>query len=151
LFENLKKLFATLDEKDQQRQDHDRRQADLAAVALMIAVSNADHQVDESEVRRILTIASETIALQDEDVETFFNEAEIRADASVSLYEFTEAINTVYEKQEKYRLIENMWRVAYADGVLDRYEDSTIRKVAELIYVAHSDFIRAKHAVTKST
>ena len=28
---------------------------------------------------------------------------------------------------------------------IDKYEDYTIRKIADLIYVKHSDFIKAKH------
>ena len=39
-----------------------------------------------------------------------------------------------------------MWRVAYADGRLDKYEESLIRQVAELTYVSHSDYIRLKLA-----
>ena len=37
-----------------------------------------------------------------------------------------------------------MWQIAYADGELDKYEEYIIRRVSELIYVAHNDFIRAK-------
>ena len=44
-------------------------------------------------------------------------------------------------------LIKNMWEVAYADGNLDRYEEHLIRRVAELLYVSHSDFIKTKLAV----
>jgi len=41
-------------------------------------------------------------------------------------------------------LLENLWRVAFADNEVDRYEEHMIRKVADLIYVNHSDFIRSK-------
>jgi len=37
-----------------------------------------------------------------------------------------------------------MWAVAYANGNLDKYEEHLIRRVAELTYVAHEDYIRAK-------
>jgi uncharacterized tellurite resistance protein B-like protein len=39
-----------------------------------------------------------------------------------------------------------MWEVAYADGRVDRYEDHMIRKVADLLYLSHNDFIRMKLA-----
>ena len=142
MFNKLKALLAS---KSEASPEDTKRQADLAAVALMIAVSNADHEVDQSEVDRILTIASSNVALNGEDLQTFFNEAERQADNSISYYEFTDVINSVFGKPERYQLVENMWRVAYADGVLDKYEDSTIRKVAELLYVSHDDFIKAKH------
>lgn len=149
MFAKLKQILTQQDEKSHENSaNNQQRQADLAAVALMIAVSNADHQVDQREVDSILKIASETIKLSDEDVQTFFNEAERQADASISYYEFTDVINRVYGKAKRFGLIENMWRVAYADGELDKYEDSTIRKVAELLYVSHANFIKAKHIVS---
>ena len=65
-------------------------------------------------------------------------------DESTSLYEFTRVINDNYTPQQKLQLISAMWVVAYADGNLDKYEEHLIRRVAELTYVAHEDYIRAK-------
>ena len=59
-------------------------------------------------------------------------------------YALTRQINDHFTPEQKYELIQNMWKVAWADGELDRYEDSTIRKVAELLYVPHEQFIKAK-------
>ena len=63
---------------------------------------------------------------------------------STSLYEFTRDINDNFDAAERVRLIESMWKIAYADGNIDKYEEHIIRKVSNLIYVAHSDFIKAK-------
>ena len=60
------------------------------------------------------------------------------------LYEFTKLINDSYDYEQKVELIENMWRIAFSDKRLDKYEDHLIRKVSELIYVSHSDFIKTK-------
>ena len=70
--------------------------------------------------------------------------AEAQASQATSLYEFTRLINDEYDYDEKLRLIENMWRIAFSDDELDKYEEHLIRKVSELIYVSHSDFIRLK-------
>jgi len=69
----------------------------------------------------------------------------------VSLYEFTSLINSEYDYAQKVTLIENMWRVAFADHVLDKYEENMIRKTADLIYVSHSDFIKSKLTVRDQT
>jgi uncharacterized tellurite resistance protein B-like protein len=53
-------------------------------------------------------------------------------------------INDSYDYEQKIELIENMWRIAFSDKRLDKYEDHLIRKVSELIYVSHSDFIKTK-------
>jgi uncharacterized tellurite resistance protein B-like protein len=70
--------------------------------------------------------------------------AEREAKQAVSLYEFTSLINEGYAYGDKLTLIENMWHLALADQHLDKYEEQLIRKTADLIYVSHSDFIKAK-------
>ena len=47
-------------------------------------------------------------------------------------------------------MIEDLWRIAYSDERIDKYEDYVIRKVADLIYVTHSDFIKSKLKVKNS-
>ena len=63
---------------------------------------------------------------------------------STSFYPFTKLINDHYDYPERVNVIKLMWKVAYADGTIDKYEDYIIRKVADLLYVSHSDFIQAK-------
>ena len=58
--------------------------------------------------------------------------------------EFTRLLNDNLSRSERINIIENLWRVAYADSVLDKYEEYYIRKVADLLYVAHSDYIKTK-------
>ena len=70
--------------------------------------------------------------------------AESEVEESVSLHQFTRLVNDNYNPEQKLALIESMWKVAFADGELDKYEDYLIRKVADLIYVSHSEFIRCK-------
>ena len=53
--------------------------------------------------------------------------------------------------EERVQLVEQLWRIAYADGVIDKYEEAAIRKASELLYVPHSDFIRAKFAAETSS
>jgi uncharacterized tellurite resistance protein B-like protein len=48
--------------------------------------------------------------------------------------------------EERVQLVEQLWLIAHADGVIDKYEEAAIRKASELLYVSHSDFIRAKFA-----
>ena len=62
----------------------------------------------------------------------------------ISLYEWTSKINESCTYSDKKRLMEFLWDVAFADGVIDKYEDYTIRKIAELLYVKHKDFIKPK-------
>ncbi|MGD8559291.1 MAG: TerB family tellurite resistance protein, partial [Gammaproteobacteria bacterium] len=62
-------------------------------------------------------------------------------------YEFTSLINDEFTPADKAQIIELMWQVAYADDELEKYEEALVRKIADLLYVPHTQFIAAKHRV----
>ena len=62
-----------------------------------------------------------------------------------SLFDWTDIINKECSYDQKCIIIGFMWDIAYIDGKIDKYEDFTIRKVADLIYVKHKDFISLKN------
>jgi uncharacterized tellurite resistance protein B-like protein len=70
--------------------------------------------------------------------------AEQQARAATDYYQFTALIKNHLSAEEKERLIENLWAVAYADGALHRYEEHLVRKLAKLLHVSHKSFIAAK-------
>ena len=76
--------------------------------------------------------------------------AETAATEATSLFEFTSLINESYSYDQRVQLVENLWKVAFADLKLDRYEEHMIRNVSDLIYVRHSDFIRTKLKVKEA-
>ncbi len=119
----------------------------LASAALMIELSKADYSIDDSELKKISSILQKKFDLPEDTLEELFDLAQQEAEDATSLYQFTSLINEAYEYPAKIILIQNMWEVAFADGNLDRYEEHLIRKVAELLYVSHSDFIKTKLAV----
>lgn len=116
----------------------------LACAALLIEVINSDHQLDERESEELLDVLQESLNVSDEDLHQLAELAEQQASQATSLYEFTRLINDNFDYGKKCDLIENMWRIAFSDEQLDKYEEHLIRRVAELIYVSHSDFIRTK-------
>ena len=67
------------------------------------------------------------------------------------MYEFTRLINDHYSYEQKTGLVENLWRLAFADENLDKYEEGLIRRVADLIHVSHGDFIKTKLKIRGST
>ena len=73
--------------------------------------------------------------------------AEQAARQSVSLFQFTELVDRQFTAEQKVREVEMMWSVAYADRHKDKYEEHVVRKVAELLHVPHSAFIRARQVV----
>jgi uncharacterized tellurite resistance protein B-like protein len=116
----------------------------LAAAALLLEVSRADHAEDDAEQLAVVRAIKRAHALSDEEISALVNSAEASVDKAASLQEFTRVLNEQWSAADRAALVEDLWRVAYADGRLDKYEEYMIRKIADLLYVPHSQFIRAK-------
>jgi len=124
------------------------RRLELAGAALLFEVLKADHDFDERELASIAEVMRARGG-EPEEIDELVELARRQSNESTSLYEFTSLINEHCDYREKCALVRNMWRIAWADAELSKYEDHLIRKVCELIYVSHSDFIRAKLAEKK--
>jgi uncharacterized tellurite resistance protein B-like protein len=138
----LKALFEAPGEESEAERQH-REQ--LAAACLLLETARADFTQDAVEEQAMLRLLEAELGLSAGEIRELVALADREVDAATSLYEFTRVINDGYSDAEKVRLIDLMWRVAYADGELDKYEEHLIRRVAELTYVPHEDFIRSKH------
>ena len=122
----------------------DTKALKLACAALMFEVARADFAVDESERRAVHELLQAEFDLSQEEIDAVTEEAADKADAATCLFEFTRAVNDLASADQKRTLIRMMWRVAMADDKLGRYEEHLIRKVADLLYIPHSEYIRAK-------
>ena len=117
---------------------------ELAAAALLVEVMAADDRWLAEEEQSIRLALLNSLNLSDAECDDLISSARNQQQDAHDYYALTRQINDHFTPEQKYELIQNMWKVAWADGELDRYEDSTIRKVAELLYVPHEQFIKAK-------
>ncbi|HIF9417699.1 TPA: TerB family tellurite resistance protein [Photobacterium damselae] len=120
----------------------------LAMASLLCEVANADHAKDPREEQAKVQLLTKLLEVDEQQAQHLLNEGELRSENAVSLYEFTNKLRAL-EQEARYELVEAMWQVAYADGVIDPMEEAVIRQVAELIYLDHSEFIRAKLSAQK--
>lgn len=134
------KLFLTAEVN----QGENTHRMELASAALLLELMKIDGHFDERETHAIAEVLANTFSLDQETLEEIIELAEVESHQSTSLYDFTSLINASYTYGQRVRLIENLWRVAYSDKKIDRYEDNLIRRISDLIYVNHSDFIKAK-------
>ena len=125
--------------------DAPSRSIELAAAVLMVEISLADSSLDEEERLLITQILQDEFRLSTEEALEIFSLAEKESDHAVSIYEFTKLINDSMSIEDKIRILELLWKVAFADSVLDKYEEYYVRKIADLLYISHKDYIRAKH------
>ena len=116
----------------------------LISGALMVEVMAADHDFNSEEEIKLKEILLNRFEIPEHEIQKVSEQMKKRADDATSLYEYTSLINENFNQIEKLELIRNLWTIAFADNILDRYEDSVIRRVCELTYVSHSDFIKTK-------
>lgn len=123
---------------------------ELATAALMFELMKTDTSIDAREREVLAQILRDTFSLDEDALQELLQMAENAAQDATSLYEFTSLVNESFDYEQRVKLMENLWRIAYADSRLDRYEEHMIRKVSDLIYLRHSDFIRTKLQVREA-
>ena len=137
----FKKIFQNEESEDPIIED---KTSTKACVALLLETSMADEILDESELMALKNTLQKDFQINEDEIDELIDLAKENVDDSTSLYEFTRDINDNFDSADRIKLIESMWKIAYADGNIDKYEEHIIRKVSNLLYVAHSDFIKAK-------
>ena len=128
-------------------QQHSRETLVLqqSVAALLYETARVDHDVKESDLRAAADSLRELFALPEEQAQALLLHAAQPHQRPTSYHPLVKMINRRFSAEQKHRLIEHMWRVAHADNEVDMYEDHIVRKIAELLYVPHSEFITAKH------
>jgi uncharacterized tellurite resistance protein B-like protein len=119
----------------------------VATALLLIEVAKADFADDFAEDTAILESLKQFFALDDAAAVLLRDEARGAADHAVELQRFTRRLHEQLSVAEKQRVVEMLWQVALADRRLDKHEDHLVRRIAELLYVSHSDLIRIRNRV----
>ena len=107
-------------------------------------VVRSDADIHPGEQQIVLRAVREKFGLSDDEAQTLFRLAEEEVRTANDYYQFTSLINREFSQQQKQRVIELMWQVAYADAELSAHENHVLRRIAELLHVTHSDYIAAK-------
>ena len=128
-----------LEDRDQEIQ--------LAASALLVESACSDGEFDADERASITAILQSEFDLNEDETGTMIEEAEQAVQETGQLYGFTKVIKDRYTPEERVRMIELLWQVAFADGNVDMYEANLIRRVAGLLYVSDVDRGQAKKRI----
>jgi uncharacterized tellurite resistance protein B-like protein len=112
---------------------------ELAVAALLIEAARMDKNFDEGERVTIERLLAERFDLDSRKIASLIAAAEQVVRRSAQYYPFTQEICRRLPIDERVRIIEMLWKVAYADGVLDPYEDMLLRQVAGLVHVPDRD------------
>jgi uncharacterized tellurite resistance protein B-like protein len=116
----------------------------IATAALLLEMMRADSKISDKELKTVTAAMKVKFNLTEEETGSLLKLAEDEISRSTGYYEFTSLINKGFTYEQKLKVIEHLWEVAFADTEIDKYEEHMVRKIADLIYVEHKDFINTK-------
>jgi uncharacterized tellurite resistance protein B-like protein len=116
----------------------------LAACVLLLETAHADNEFTADEMTHVMEVMKNDFSLSEEQTEELIKLAHHERGKAIDLWEFTNLINQQFDRQEKMRLLEAVWRIIHADGQLEKHEDYFAHKLARLLRMKHKDLIAAK-------
>lgn len=119
----------------------------VAVAVLLIEAARMDDRFETAERAVIEHLLAAKFELSPESTKVLMEKAETTAAQTSQLYPFTRLAVEKMTPDQRIKLIEMLWEVAYADGVLDPEEDVLLRRVAGLIYVSDHDRVAARQRV----
>lgn len=117
---------------------------ELATAALLCEIVRADYDTTDEELVTLRSMLIERYRLSESDVEELMALAQAEVNEAVDHYQFVSLIKEQYNYDQRCELVALMWELAWVDGNVDPLEEHRIRRLADLLHVSHSDFIRTK-------
>jgi len=146
MLNNIKSFFEKHFMPTDVRQDSDH-QLKLATAALLIEMMMQDDDAQDVEKRAVQKALQDKFQLSESETSSLYELAEQEVKSATDYHQFTSLMAKNFTQSQKIKVIEYLWSVAYSDERLDMYEEHMVRRIADLIYVSHKDFLQAKHRV----
>ena len=146
MLKSFLKLF-----EDSHKQNEPAYTVELATAALLSEIVNADNQVTETEREEYEKQLRKHVNVDDDAMALLLKRGQETADDAIDLGHFTQVLNKHCNADERVRVVKSLWSIAYADESLAPLEESTIRQIADLLYVPHSQYIKTKLDVVENT
>lgn len=140
LYEKIVSQISTADIEADERDAAVR----LATAVLMVDVALVDSSFDEAEFDRMLDLIKRQFGLGTQEAADLINAANAKADEQVSMQDLTELLNEYLDEKEKARVVQLLWSIAYSDGQLDKYEDSLVLKISNLLGISSRQAMQLK-------
>ena len=140
----INKIKEFFNKKTEEAEDGSHSVLNIATAALLIEVMTIDGNMDQEEMDSVKSNLSSILELSDDEIQELIDLSKEEVSDATSLYQFTKEINANFELQQKLDLMTALWQVALADDYLDKYEESILRKIADLIRLRHSEYIECK-------
>lgn len=145
MLKTLKDLFDSLlppaPGSDPQASEHALQ---LATAVMLVEVMRADTSFHPGEREAVMAALRDKFALAEDEAQRLADLAETTAHQATDLFSFTSRINERFDMPQKLRMVEHMWRVAYADGHLSEHERHVLWRIADLLHVPQGAYVHAR-------
>jgi uncharacterized tellurite resistance protein B-like protein len=150
MINKIKDLITKFGKEEEIQEESNLTLLNNSCAALLVEIAFADKDFDETEKASLKQSLIEAYAIDESDIEEIIRDAEDTVSESTSLYGYTSIVNSEFQYEDKLKLLRNLWKIAYADGYLDKYEEHLLRKISDLIHISHSDYISIKLEIRES-
>ena len=147
MFDAISKFISDLTKGEEEQEPFTPSRQRLAEAALMFHVIAVDGVVTDDERERMTHLLSKQFGTSDDETRKLVQAAEKAESDAIDLYSFTSLLKRTLNENERIAIIENLWEMVYADGVLHELEDNVVWRVAELLYVSPKDRMALKQRV----
>ena len=137
------KLFKNLFKTKEIEEESKDSSIQKSICSLMIEVAYSDNQLDESELKAMANSLGK-LDIEEEEIQEIVDATLAKSKESISFYEHTRILNDQLDYDQKKEVLNSVWAIAFADGEMDKHEEHLIRRIADLLYLNHKDFINAK-------
>lgn len=148
MLEIIKNFMAELNASEEPKETlHSKMQ--LAEAALMYHVIAVDGIIKEEEKQRLAEVLSQHFDLSEDETGILAESAKDAENEAIDLYKFTNTLKYALSEEERVLIIENLWEMVFADGVVHELEDNVVWRIAELLGVDSRDRMLLKQKVWK--
>lgn len=144
MLDTLKELFSELFAAGGAVARADEPTLQLATAVMLVEVMRAEPSIGAAQRRAVIDSLRDTFALSPTQIENLIASAEKASHEATDLFGFTSYINDHFDMPAKLRMVEHMWRVAYADGRLGDQERHVMWRLSDLLHVPQGAYINAK-------
>jgi len=147
MLNRLKKMIDGFAGSDRAKPDVTADDHKLAAASLLVHATLVDGDLANSEQIKLQDLLEKNYELSPAEALELISLAKEEDKKAIDLYGFTRRLARTLELDQRLEIIEMLWEIAYADGVLHEFEQNLIWRVAELMHVETRERVRLRQKV----
>ena len=147
MFDSLRKLVSELAEGGKHPSRFGDSDYRLAATALLVHAASIDGDFAQIERDKLRAMIKQRFDLDDASTDELIDKATAAEQQAIDLYQFTARLNRSLDQEGRARMVEMMWQIAFADGVVTEFEDNLVWRAADLLGISRDERIALRARV----